>query len=115
MGLAFTESDAQWSYGGFNNFRRRLANSIGLNLDAMVGFGGDIPWSAVKDDIKWFLNHSDCEGSIGPSRCAKIAPRIRAIVKQWPDEVYDHDKSCALKLAKDMERLGKEGKRLNFC
>lgn len=40
MGLDFTHCEARWSYSSFNNFRRKLAACIGMNLDDMQGFGG---------------------------------------------------------------------------
>ncbi len=112
MGLNFRESNAQWSYSGFNNFRRRLATQIGITLDAMQCFGGTIPWRTVKDPIVPFLNHSDCEGTMTPEAMKKVAPRIKALVKDWPE---DHDKQNGLELAADMLRLSKNGKRLHFC
>jgi hypothetical protein len=112
MGLDFRESNAQWSYGGFNSFRRRLATQIGINLDDMQCFGGTIPWKTVKDPIVPFLNHSNCEGTMTPEAMKKVAPRIKALVKDWED---GHDKNNALELAADMLRLSKKNKRLHFC
>jgi hypothetical protein len=38
MGLDFSHTEAHWSYGGFNNFRTKLAAEIGIVLDIMQGF-----------------------------------------------------------------------------
>ncbi len=43
MGLDFTHCEAHWSYSDFHDFRKRLAASIGMNLDDMEGFGGKYP------------------------------------------------------------------------
>lgn len=38
MGLDFSHCNAQWSYSGFNTFRRMVAKSCGFCLDDMEGF-----------------------------------------------------------------------------
>lgn len=111
MGLDFEGSEARWSYIGFNRFRERLAFAIGLELEDLEGFGGTIKPAQVKDDIKWLLFHSDCDGQISARRCAKVAPRIREIVACWD---ADYDKEQALLLAQGMESCAKHGKPLIF-
>jgi len=68
MGLNFSistrSSNAAWSYSGFGNFRRKLAEEIRIDLNAMEGFGGKTKWDTVKDPIKYLLNHSDCDGHL---------------------------------------------------
>lgn len=111
MGLDFSHTDARWSYGGFGNFRRRLANEIGMNLDDMEGFGGNIPFHIYQDDIIPLLNHSDCDGELTPEECKQVAPRLRELVSGWED---DYDKSKALDLADGMELAANQGKPLEF-
>ena len=78
MGLDFAQSDAHWSYSGFNDFRRRLSFMLDFDLRSMVGFGGERSWNAVpQDDILVLLNHSDCEGILSPAECAVVGPRLR--------------------------------------
>ena len=101
MGIDFSHDEAHWSYSGFHDFRRRLAQEIEVDLGMMDGFGGDIPFDSVKDSIEPLLNHSDCEGGLTPEECAKAAPRLRELVSKWPDD--DYDKRNALMLAKGME------------
>lgn len=113
MGLGFKGISASWSYSGFNLFRNRLAKEIGINLVNMEGFGGQTSWKMIKDDIKPFLNHSDCDGSLGPVTCGKVARRIEELVDKWSDR--DYDKEMALSLALDMRILSKNKKRLIFC
>src|SRR5665648_1219897 len=67
MGLDFSHSNAHWSYSGFYDFRRRLAQEINVDLEMMDGFGGDIPFDLIKDSIEPLLNHSDCGGGLTPS------------------------------------------------
>lgn len=87
-----------WSYSGFNSARRELAGIIGINLDRMEGFcpSGGIAWSTVvQDPIIELLNHSDCDGSLAPSACKKIAARLRQLAPQLQDE-YDRETCLAL-------------------
>lgn len=113
MGLAFRQSNANWSYSGFNAFRCRLAAEIGINLREMAGFGPpERPWHKITDGIAPLLNHSDCEGELTPEECKRVAPRLRELVADWPD---DHDKQNALELADDMEATAAKGEALVFC
>lgn len=148
MGIAFRykEHYAQWSYSGFNEFRTKLAKEAGITLSEMEGFGSRDPetpwqfveagtkkWSAVKDPIVPLLNHSDCDGEIGPQDCARVAPRIRELVARWDDQwriksapehqamgykkefsMDNHDKVNALRLADAMEACAKDGVSLVF-
>ena len=88
-------TEAHWSYGGFNEFRRRLAREIDVDLDRMVGFGiregrhGDRRWSSVNDPIVPLLDHADCEGDLDADDCAKVGPRLRELVAKWPADDYD--------------------------
>lgn len=134
MGLNFRVGDerceAQWSYGGFHNFRKLLAEDIGVVLEEMEGFYtrakdgytplviGTKKWSDVRDPLSHLLRHSDCEGSISPSVCEKIAPRLREVCSKWNDDwipgVSNHDKDNGLLLADAMERAAKINKPLRF-
>lgn len=115
MGIDFNGADAHWSYSGFNNFRKRLAKEINIDLERMEGFTKDgsigIPWENT-DAIIPLLDHSDCDGSISSVKCLKIAPRLLELIKDWPD---DYDKDQATKLAKGMRTCGKRKKSLEFC
>lgn len=106
-----------FSYSNFSKFRELLAQEIGYNLNDFEGFGGDKPFKEMNDDIKWLLDHSDCDGYITPIRCGKIAPRLREITKIW-EKCGDRDKECfrkrALYLADDMENCCKYNERLLF-
>ena len=128
MGLDFTHCNACWAYGGFNDFRRRLAIQIGINLNEMEGFRpfavvhGKIididrnwvgkPWKNIKDPIKYLLNHSDCDGHLTPLQCKKVAPRLRELVREWDDA--DYDKQMAWELIKGMQKAAKANQKLEF-
>lgn len=121
MGIGFSHCGASWSYSGFGHFRRRLAREIGIALEAMEGFEEacpfcgqpmkGLPWGRFSDDIKPLLVHSDCDGEMSPAECARVAPRLRELVADWPD---DYDKFNAFLLAEGMERAAEENEPLVF-
>jgi hypothetical protein len=106
------ERVTSWSYSGFNLFRERLAKEIDLDLRAMEGYGGDRPWSAVKDPLVPLLNHSDAEGAINEEECRTIAPRLRELVRRWPDDDPDREQGEAL--ADAMEEAAEIGGEISF-
>ena len=112
MGIDFSRGNAHWSYGGFNSFRHRLAECIGIDLDDMLGFGGDIQWDTVNDPIEPLLNHSDCDGVLTAEQCLTVAPRLAELVKDWPD---DYDKSHALELVEGMKEAIEDDADIEFC
>ncbi|MER2057200.1 MAG: hypothetical protein ABTA16_00170 [Niallia sp.] len=112
MGLDFSHTDVRWGYSSFNIFRKKLANQIGINLDAMEGFGGDIKFDQFKDDIIPLLDHSDCDGELTVKECKKVAPRLRELVSNWDDG--DYDKQKAISLAEGMELAVSQGEPLEF-
>lgn len=45
-----------------------------------------IKWECLKPSaLHYLLSHSDCDGSIGPKRCAKIADALEPLVQLMPD------------------------------
>lgn len=114
MGLDFSHADAHWAYSGFMRFRRRIAATLGIDLERMVGFSKNatISWDTIGDDIKILLDHSDCDGELSPNECRKVAPRLREIVSPWPDD--DFDKRKALLLADGMDLAAKNEEPLEF-
>ena len=106
--------DARWSYGGFMEFRIRLAKEIGIDLKSMEGFIEDgNSWDDVEDDIKLFLNHSDCDGELHCENCEKVWPRLKELIKNWPDD--DYDKVNALELVEAMKSCAENEWDLVFC
>jgi hypothetical protein len=117
MGLRFSHCKASWSCTGFNSFRRRLANEIGFDLDLWWTLGaleGDR--TTYRDPIELLLDHSDCDGELPPEECKVIAPRLRELIKDWPDGIFagGYDKEMALLLAEGMERAAEAGEALDF-
>lgn len=112
MGLDFSHCEARWSYSGFGQFRRRLAQEIGVDLNKMYGFGGTRTFHTINDPIKYLLDHSDCDGNLDPVKCRKIIPRLRKLVSNWADN--DYDKKQALELADGMEYCASKNRHLMF-
>ncbi|MER7789874.1 hypothetical protein [Streptomyces sp. NPDC097640] len=82
--------DACFSYGGFAQFRRRLAHADGFDLDEMTGFGGDRPWAEVSTELEPFLNHPDDHSkNLSPEDCAAVLPKLDAIIGRWNSEPLD--------------------------
>ncbi len=100
-------------------------------------YDGDLclSWDDVKDDIVLLLYHSDCVGELTSEQCAKVAPRLRELIGDWPDKmapfktnkelqaigykeeyIYDdYDKKNALLLADQMEECVRFNVPLIFC
>lgn len=76
-----TSPDISWSYNGFGDFRRWLAQAEGFDLSEMRGFGGECPWSDVDTTLAPFLDHPDDDGDLAPAQCAAILPRLEEIAR----------------------------------
>lgn len=143
MGLDFTaacvDNLPHWSYGGFNHFRIKLAEQIGINLNGMDRFGGNKSWDDIDHPIKSLLHHSDCDGELTPDECKQIAKELRNVVQATfgtptPDESlsdlntdeplpdndhfsngYDYDLQNGLLLANAIEKCAEHNEPLIFC
>lgn len=121
MGLNFSRSTARWTYSGFAFFRRRLAGSIGVDLNQMQGFigpddeelGHAISWSTVSDPIVPLLDHSDCDGSLSPHECLCVGLRLVQIINDWEED--DRDRMEAEVFAQDLIECGRNGEAMEFC
>jgi hypothetical protein len=102
---------AHWSYGGFYNFRVRVAESVGIDLEKMEGYGKPFegkPWDD-NNPLTPFFNHSDCDGEWTLDDCEQIAPALRKILEGWPDNELDYDRKEGLILVEMMEHVIEEG------
>lgn len=84
MGLDTSHDAWHGPYSSFNEFRGKLASKIGVNIKSLQGYGGDQPFP--KDDLSILLDHSDCDGEISPTDCAKLAIRLEEILTDIPEE-----------------------------
>ena len=112
MGIDFTHCDASWSYGNFHRARVRLAETIGIKMDEMLGFGGNQEWNAAVSPLVILLDHSDCDGELSPDECRLVAPALRKAVEPWPDG--DSDKRRFLELANGMDAAAEANEPLEF-
>lgn len=123
MGLDFRVSSVEipweecphWTYSGFNSFREKLAEMIGMDLRSMVGFGGLDKWDEFMDEpICPFLNHSDCDGILTPDECKRVAPQLKELLEKLDDE-DEWNKEQGGMLVNIMEIAAKEDRPLVFC
>lgn len=112
MGVNFSYCMAHWTYSFFHDFRVKLANEVGIDLNQMEGFGGDHLFSNYQDAIIPLLQHSDCQGELSAEECSRVAPRLREIVASWNG---DPDQPEAWLLAEGMERAAQLNKPFYFC
>lgn len=126
MGIYFEPGGASWSYSGFYNFRKKICELAGMEWP-------EFPvkdekenirrWEIIKkskDPIKYLLCHSDCDGTIGPTRLKKLLPRLRHYVcamKKEGTEKYDfgYDWEQGNKLICGIGIAIDKNKPLKFC
>lgn len=124
----FVYADVRWSYSGFGIMRRKIAKEAKITLDIMKGFcnfNGKFchddcgkcehykklkNWNNVKDNIKYFLHHSDCDGDISVKRLKKIVPRLRKLSRN----LDEREKDAVLRLCEFMKECIKENSKLIF-
>lgn len=80
MGLTVSHGAWEGGYGSFGNFRRWLGAAIGIDVDAMQGYGGSTPWPAIEDEpLVALLHHSDCDDDIPVEQLPGLARRLREV------------------------------------
>lgn len=94
MGLCLSckEKSVNFSYSGFHEFRKTLAQHIGIDLEEMDGFRKKHPrdemyvkpghrkWEDIDSPFKCFLNHSDYNGKLTFQECREMYPLIGQIL-----------------------------------
>jgi hypothetical protein len=130
MGLSFHvdgyEFDCSFSYASFHEFRKKIAFSIGIDLEEMQGFRKRHPvdkdyvkigyksWNDVKSPLKYLLNHQDDTGFLNSEQCKIIVPHLKMILILWEDEEISIFKQNGLSLVDAMEYCAEFKKKLNF-
>jgi len=100
MRVIFTPGEARWpSYTSLFEFRRTLADQIGVRLEDMEGFGGTKPWSLVVDPIAPLLMLEDVSGSISVALCPQVADRLESLVREWNADNPDRERALELVVA----------------
>lgn len=103
MGLNTTHGAWDGPYSSFMEWRIWIAEQVGINLLKMEGYSdrdygnpkrkrGTIKWETIDDDIKYLLNHSDCDGHLTPGQCKKIAIRLKEIIggREVPKDFFSY-------------------------
>ncbi len=110
MGVGLSHGKTQWSYGGFSEFRRRLARAHGIEISVMQGWGdGDAPWTIVGSPLVPLLAASDDKSSIAASDCEACATAIEEIVATWNEWFDFDDRSNGERLAAGMRECARLG------
>ena len=134
MGLGFNvegyDCNSKWSYTSFNDFRKKISQSIGIDLDEMEGYRkrhsidkdyikvGSKAWSSIKSPLKYLFNHSDCDGKLTSKECKIISPILKVIIDLWEDdenEIINRYKQNGFALVAAMEYCAEFNKELIFC
>ncbi len=83
MGLDTSHDCWHGPYSAFHDWRRWLAKQVGIDLDRMERFGGNVAWGSLEPDIiHVLLNHSDCDGEIPAGACGPLAQRLEQVFVQ---------------------------------
>lgn len=89
---------ASYGYGGYNMWRDHLAKLAGWPLGSYQQYGrawesyAASAWQADGGKLWELINFSDCEGTIGPAVCAKIAAELRELAATDPQFPRSHDR-----------------------
>lgn len=120
MGLDFSHCDAHWTYGGFNQFRHRLASkAMGFEVDNIYDHRNIVSYFRI-DPIYKFLDHSDCDGILTPEEMKTIYPRLDELVDAMhldcTDDNYDimYDIINGKKLVEGMREAVSKNENLEF-
>lgn len=75
--MEFSHGGAYFGHTHFRDLRRSLAALVGIRIDTMRGFGGDVDWTTVPDPLAPFLSRNDAGGALTPDESRLAAARLR--------------------------------------
>jgi hypothetical protein len=108
MGLIISHGCWHGSYSAFGEWRKAIAQAIGIDLDSMEGFGGDTPWSSLPPDpLHILLNHPDDSGEIAAEHCLLLRQRLHDIYVLLPLEPEHNPRSVRARTKKFMRGLSR--------
>lgn len=115
-----------FSYYGFNEFRHRIARSIGLK-DVYSMTSTDMYQTGRYKEIEYdhpmypFIDHDDNEGELGPDDCGQVGSYLEVLLEEWRKELADkyddglnNDIIQGQKLAELMLKCNENGYTLLF-
>jgi hypothetical protein len=99
-----------FSYRRFNEFRHRIARSIGLKgvyagTDTDMYMTGKYKEIGEYHPLYEFIAHSDCDGELDDRDCKKIGECLKTIILEWEKELDDD-------YDKELENDINEGRKL---
>jgi len=106
-------TDVGFSYSGFNEFRHRIARSIGLK-DVHSGDDTDMYTTGRYKEIEIshpmfpLIDHDDNDGELGPDDCGMVGAYLKTLIPEWEKELgQEHDKELEydISMAKKMVDL----------
>jgi hypothetical protein len=109
-----------WPYHMFNSFRHRIARSCGLK-DVYANTETDMyktgRYKELGDSpIYPFIEHSDCDGEMGPEECGPVGAYLKVLIEEWlgedPQEIIDIKNGK--RLAEAMLKCHEKGETLLF-
>ena len=108
LGEELVHREHMGSYGGYSEWRRKLAKAVGIDLDKMKGFGGTIPW----DDkpMSLILDHSDCDGDYP----LKLVPQLLEEAKE-AQSLFEDDYDRPGKFIRLCEKAIEHNTSIVFC
>ena len=112
MGLDFSHGEVCWGYGSFTGFRASLCHFAGHG-NLWDYYSTKKSFDDMDDDLKFLLNHSDCDGELTVRECEKLIVRLGELVDKFDDEDYDKIK-CGL-FIEAMEEAVSKNEPLEFC
>ena len=96
------------SYGGYGEWRRKLAKAVGIDLDKMKGFGGVESWRGKP--MQLILNHSDCEDRYTHN----VVPQLLEEAKE-AQRLFDDDYDRPGKFIRLCEKAIERNVGIMFC
>jgi len=109
-----------FSFGGFNEFRHRIARSIGLK-GVYPGTDTDMyrtqRYKEIESDHPMFplIDHCDCDGSMESDDCGQVGAYLKTLILEWEKELSEYEGDLDPDLLYDMEDLKRdieEGEKL---
>lgn len=107
MGLSYRPGGASWSYIGFGELRRQVADFEGIpNLEA---WWNSFDRSEMDTPLYEWLIGADVHGFFSASDCERMVPRFQAVLKHFGDRLSDYDRSNLEALTAGMQHCIEHG------
>jgi len=95
-------TDIGFSFRGFNEFRHRIARSIGLkgvyaNTDTDMYM--TLRYKEIEETHPMYtlIIHCDCDGKLWPDDCGQIGTYLKTLIPEWKKELEEDPDDDELK------------------